>query len=60
MDRLMLRPTEAAEAIGVGRSKIYELISSGQIPHVRLGGVIRVPVQALNQWIARQLEARQS
>jgi predicted DNA-binding transcriptional regulator AlpA len=29
-DRLMLRPTEAADAIGVSRSKAYELIATAR------------------------------
>lgn len=54
-DRLMLRPEEAADAIGVSRAKAYMLIASGEIPAVRVGKVLRVPVEALRQWIARQL-----
>ena len=56
-ERLMLRPTEAADAIGVSRSKAYELIASGTIPSVRLGGCVRVPVAALQAWIAQQTSA---
>lgn len=55
MDRLLLRPIEAAEAIGIGRSKVYELLASGEIPSIRIGGSVRVPVDALRAWIARQL-----
>jgi excisionase family DNA binding protein len=55
LERLMLRPTEAADAIGVSRSKAYDLIARGEIPSVRLGGSVRVPVDALRSWIARQL-----
>jgi excisionase family DNA binding protein len=54
--RLMLRPAEAADAIGVSRSKAYELIGSGVIPSVRLGGSVRVPVEALRAWIAEQIQ----
>lgn len=53
--RLMLRPTEAADAIGVSRSKAYELIASGEIPSIRVGGCVRVPLAALQEWISRQL-----
>ena len=56
-ERLMLRPAEAAEAIGVSRSKLYELLSSGALPSVRLGSSVRVPVSALRDWIERQLAA---
>lgn len=55
--RLMLRPTEAADAIGVSRSKAYQLIAEGTLPSVRLGGCVRVPVVALQQWIDAQLAA---
>jgi excisionase family DNA binding protein len=54
-ERLMLRPTEAAEALGVSRSKAYELIASGELPVVRVGGCVRVPVAALREWINRRL-----
>ncbi len=57
-ERLMLRPTEAADAIGISRSKAYEMIAAGQIPSVRVGGVVRVPVAALKTWIERQLAER--
>lgn len=57
-ERLMLRPGETAEAIGVSRSKAYELIARGEIPSVRVGGCVRVPVDHLRQWIARQVDGR--
>ena len=57
--RLLLRPTEAAEAIGIGRSKVYDLIASGDLPSIRIGGSVRVPVDELKAWIARQLSERQ-
>lgn len=54
MERLMLRPIEAAEAIGIGRSKVYELLASGELPSIRIGSSVRVPVEALKAWIAKQ------
>jgi excisionase family DNA binding protein len=56
MEKLLLKPTEAAEAIGLGRSKTYQLISSGAIPSVRIGKSVRVPVVALRSWIEKQLQ----
>jgi excisionase family DNA binding protein len=58
IDRLLLRPTEAADAIGVSRSRAYELIAAGVIPSIRIGGSVRVPVDALKTWITRELETR--
>lgn len=54
MEKLLLRPVEAAEAIGIGRSKVYELLASGELPSIRIGGSVRVPVDALRAWIAQQ------
>ncbi len=54
MDKLLLRPAEAAEAIGIGRSKVYELLASGELPSIRVGSCIRVPVAALREWIDAQ------
>jgi excisionase family DNA binding protein len=50
---------EAAELIGIGRSKVYELLACGELPSIRVGSSVRVPVEALRTWIARQLEARE-
>jgi excisionase family DNA binding protein len=57
MEKLLLRPVEAAEAIGIGRSKVYELLASGELPSIRVGTSVRVPVEALRAWIARQLQS---
>ena len=53
--RLLLRPTEAALALGVSRSKIYDLIASKAIPSIKLGGSVRVPAIQLQAWIDAQL-----
>jgi len=58
MEKLLLRPAEAAEVIGVGRSKAYELIASGELPSVRIGGSVRVPVEKLREWIDRKAAER--
>jgi excisionase family DNA binding protein len=51
----MLRPAEAADSIGVSRSKLYELLAKNEIPSVRVGSSVRVPVDALKRWISEQL-----
>ena len=60
MDKLLLRPVEAAEAIGISRTKIYELLARGDLPSVRIGSSVRVPVDALRAWIARQVNQERS
>lgn len=55
MEKLLLRPMEVAEMLGVGRSKAYQMMASGVLPVVRLGKSVRVPVAQLRAWLAEQL-----
>ena len=59
MEALLLRVDEAAKLLGIGRSKTYQLIARGELPHMRVGGSVRVPVEALRDWIRRRTEANQ-
>jgi excisionase family DNA binding protein len=49
LERLLLCPAEAAEILGVSRSKLYELVAARKLPSVRLddGRLIRIPLSAL-------------
>lgn len=55
MERLLLRPTEAADVLAVSRSKVYEMLGTGELPVVRIGTSLRVPAAELRKWIQRQL-----
>ena len=57
-DRMLYRPAEAADAIGVSRARAYELIAAGVIPSIRIGSSIRVPVESLREWINSQLQTQ--
>lgn len=50
---LLYKPEAAAEVLGIGRSKIFELIAAGQIETVQIGRSRRVPAQALEEYVAR-------
>lgn len=50
----MLRPAEAAEMIGISRTKFYQLLSSGQIPTVKIGKCRRIRTSALRDWVRAQ------
>jgi excisionase family DNA binding protein len=54
-ERLLLRPEEVATALGCGRAKVYRLIATGVLPALRVGAVQRVPLDALKEWIAREV-----
>jgi excisionase family DNA binding protein len=55
LERLLLRPAEAAEILGVSRSKLYELVAARKLPSVRLddGRLIRIPLSALKALVEK-------
>ena len=55
MERLLLRANEAAELLGLGRAKLYMMMASGQLPTVRIGRSVRVPLDKLREWVDNQL-----
>lgn len=52
----MLRVEQAAERTTLGRTKMYELIKSGEIQSVKIGRSRRIPVEALDAYVARLLD----
>lgn len=52
MDKMLLTPEEAAHTLGIGRSKVYELMRGGALSSVRIGACRRIPVEALRSYIA--------
>lgn len=52
LGRLLLRPEEVAKALGVGRTKVFELIRTGELRSVKLGGLRRVSSAALADYVA--------
>jgi excisionase family DNA binding protein len=45
----------AAEATGIARWRLYELIARGEgPPHMRIGKTIRISTTALAKWIEEQ------
>ena len=49
--RLLLRIPEVAETLGLGRTKIYEMIATGELPTIRFGRAVRVSVSTLQKWV---------
>jgi excisionase family DNA binding protein len=54
MDKLLLKPTEVAEVLRIGRSLVYGMLASGQLPSIRVGRCIRVPSASLEDWLKAQ------
>jgi excisionase family DNA binding protein len=49
--RLLLRIPEVAETLGIGRTKIYEMIATGELPTIRVGRAVRISVNTLQKWV---------
>ena len=55
-EQILLKPTEAARALGIGRSKLYELMREGSLRSIRIGTCRRVPAAALDEFVAAAVE----
>lgn len=51
MDKLLLTPTEAAAVLGIGRSKVYELMSTGTLASVHIGACRRIPAEVVHNFV---------
>jgi excisionase family DNA binding protein len=60
MPRLLLTVPEAAEALAISRSKLYELLAAGLVRSVRIDGSRRVPVEALETYVAGLLNREEA
>ncbi|GAA4365550.1 hypothetical protein GCM10023088_11080 [Actinomadura verrucosospora] len=56
MPKLLLTVPEAAKALSISRSKLYELLASGAIRSVRIDGARRIPLNALNDYVNALME----
>jgi len=56
--RRLLTPEEAAQALGVGRSFLYDLVRQGRIETLKLGKLRRIPAAAVDDFVARERAAQ--
>jgi excisionase family DNA binding protein len=47
MDKLTVSIADASNAVGVGRSKVYELINSGQLKTIKIGRRTLITVESI-------------
>jgi excisionase family DNA binding protein len=51
-DELLLTVEEAARRLRIGRTLVYQLISSGELESVKVGRLRRVPAECLPAYVA--------
>lgn len=52
----LLRVTDAAEYLGISRTKLYQLVKAGEIETIKLGGSRRVTLGALFNYVRKLSE----
>jgi len=52
VETLLQKPEESAKILSIGRSKVYELMGTGELASVRIGACRRIPVEALSDFVA--------
>ena len=60
IEPLLLDVSTFAKSIGIGRSKAWELVSTGQIASVRVGTRRLVPREAVEQFVAGLITSAQA
>ena len=53
MDKLLLNPAEVADLFGISKSKLYQLLSHGELESILIGRCRRVPVEAVKAYLDR-------
>jgi excisionase family DNA binding protein len=56
--QVFLKPIEAAQALGVSRTRVYELVKAGELPHILLGNTstIRIPRAAIDALVEEAMK----
>jgi excisionase family DNA binding protein len=52
-DSILLTIPEAAKRLGIGRSKLYDLLAAGELESVKIGRCARVPAAELHEYVNR-------
>ena len=54
VEPLLLTIPQVAAMLGLGRTKVYDLIDPEGLPTVKLGTARRIPRQGLETWLTRR------
>jgi len=54
--KMLLRVEEVARMLDIGRCRVFDLISSGDLVSVKIGASRRIPEQAVREYVARLVD----
>lgn len=57
-EKLAYSVAEAARVVGVSRPTMYNWLNRPDFPCLRVGGVVRIPVRAFEDWLNTQAGVR--
>jgi excisionase family DNA binding protein len=52
-EKLLYRPSEAAQSLGMSRTKVYGLMQAGELGSVKVGSSRRIPAADLDAFVRR-------
>ena len=55
--KLLLDVREVGEALGCGKTYVYELIARDELLTVKLGRLTRIPAESLAEFVCRKIES---
>jgi len=55
VEPLLLTIPQVAVMLGLGRTKVYDLIEREGLPSIKLGTARRIPRQALEAWLTKRI-----
>lgn len=54
MEKILLNTQEVSKVLGIGRTKVYELINSGDLHRVKIGNSTRIPRGSIEAFLAER------
>ena len=55
IEPLLFTIPQVSALLGLGRSKVYDLIRQEGLPTVKFGAATRVPAEELKQWVKQRI-----
>ena len=59
MEPVAVKPRDGFHAIGIGNTKGYELIGSGELKAIKIGRATRITVASIKAYVERRLAEQQ-
>ncbi len=58
-EQLLFTPAQAAQALQVSRTRLYELLNAGRLRSIKIGASRRIPRAALEEYISKLLSEQE-